>query len=131
MISRKQLARVIADRMNKKSSKALAKEIAHYLLKEKRTSELAPLMRDIAARRAEKGLIEANAVSAHKLSQDVQRALMKLATAEHKDYQRVILNQDRDPALIGGVRLTAIDRELDLSVKNRLRNLTKSINNAK
>ncbi len=128
-ISRKQLAKVIADQMGEKSSKQLAEEVAHYLLKEKRTADLAPLMRDIEALRAQQGLVEANVASAHELGQDIQALLMRLATQDYPEYERVILNQEHDSALVGGLRLTAIDRQVDLSVKNRLRRLVKAREN--
>lgn len=127
--TRKQIAKAAVLRMKSGvSSKKLARELAAYLLAEKRTSDLQPLMRDIIKVRAKLGTIEATAVSANQLSPQVQSALMKMATHGYKDYDHVILNQDRDPALVGGVRLSSIDSELDLSLRSRLKSLTQQTN---
>jgi F0F1-type ATP synthase delta subunit len=122
-VSRQQLAQVIAEQMQKTSIKSLAKEVAAYLLSERRTDELPSLMRDIIKFRSQQGIIEASASSAHELSKEVQSALMKLAVAGHKDYKHVILNQDQDSSLVGGARLSTADFQLDLSVQGRLKHL--------
>ncbi len=122
--SRKQIAGVIASQMDKETMPKLAKETAEYLLRNKRTNELSSLMRDVLAIRAKSGTVEATASSARKLSNEISNVLMKLATEEHPSYERIILNKERDPSLIGGVRLTTIDRQLDLSISGRLNRLT-------
>ena len=128
--SRNQIAKAAVELMNSGiSSSKLSRQLAAYLLSEGRTSELSPLMRDIIKLRSQQGIIEATAVSARELSQQVQRDLMKLAASSHNSYKQVILNQERDPALLGGVRLSSIDSELDLSLASQLNGLTKSINN--
>ena len=128
--SRNQIAKAAVELMNSGiSSSKLSRQLAAYLLSEGRTSELSPLMRDIIKLRSQQGIIEATAVSARELSQQVQRDLMKLAASGHNNYKQVILNQERDPALLGGVRLSSIDSELDLSLASQLNGLTKSINN--
>ena len=128
--SRNQIAKAAVELMNSGiSSSKLSRQLAAYLLSEGRTSELSPLMRDIIKLRSQQGIIEATAVSARELSQQVQRDLMKLAASGHNSYKQVILNQERDPALLGGVRLSSIDSELDLSLASQLNGLTKSINN--
>lgn len=127
-VSRQQLARVIAGQMVKKSVKSLAKEIAAYLLSERRTDELPSLMRDVIKFRSEKeGIVEASANSAHELSKEIQSALMKLTVTEHKDYKHVILNREQDSSLVGGARLTTADFQLDLSVQGRLKPLIKPL----
>lgn len=124
-ISRRELAEVIVDLLDKGMPlNKVARETAAYLLTENRTPELAPLMRDVMDLRTRSGVVEATAVSVHSLNDGVKRELKRLVAAEYGDTRRVLLNEERDPAVIGGVKIMAGELQLDLSVQGKLRHLT-------
>ncbi len=118
-ISRKELAQTIAAMINKGDSKRLPEEIAAYLTRERRVKDLDSLMRDVALiRQQQYGLTEATATSALPLSPEVKRDIKTYLKAD-----KLILNEEQDPALVGGLRLESGDTQLDVSIHNRLRKL--------
>jgi len=120
-IGRKHLAEVIAERtLSVGSSKKLAQEIAAYLLTESRTADLEPLMRDILEYRAGRGQVEATAVSAFALSDEVRQELKSLVKSEYPDAKDIQLHDELDSKTVGGVRLDLPNEQLDLTVRAKL-----------
>jgi len=121
-IPRSQVAPVLAGLTLKPDAdtKQLSREIAAYLLDESRTGELDSLMRDVVASRADEGIVEVTAISAHELSDGVRQDIEKLVREQFKDAKQIIINQRIDVNLIGGVRLELIDRQVDMSIRNKL-----------
>lgn len=120
-IPRTQIAHIVADSsLHGGSTKKLSKEIAAYLLSERRISELASLLRDVQADWAEAGFVEVLAASAHPLTTgvkaDIQRQMKKLFPKA----RRIIVSEVHDPYVIGGVRLNLANQQLDLSVEAKL-----------
>jgi F0F1-type ATP synthase delta subunit len=118
---RTQIAHIVADSaLHGGSTKKLSKEIAAYLLSERRISELASLLRDVQADWAEAGFVEVLASSAHPLTTsvkaDIQRQMKKL----FPNARRIIVSEIHDPYVIGGVRLNLANQQLDLSVEAKL-----------
>jgi F0F1-type ATP synthase delta subunit len=112
---------VIADRtLSRGASKRLSRELAAYLLTERRTGELDSLLRDVQADWAEAGHVEVVATSAFPLTPAVRRDIEKRVKAVYPRAKQVVINEVRDPAVIGGVRLNLPDRQLDLSVRTKL-----------
>lgn len=97
-----------------------AQEVAAYLLDAGRTGELDSLLRDITRYRADHGIIEVTAVSANELSPAVEADVKAQAKALFPSAKQVIINLRRDPAVLGGVRLELVDKQLDLSIRNKL-----------
>lgn len=97
-----------------------SKEIAAYLLDAGRTGELDSLLRDVTRYRADHGIVEVTAVSAYELSPAVLRDVKAQARALHPNAKHIIINQRRDPEILGGVRLELVDKQLDLSIRNKL-----------
>ena len=127
--TRKQLAGAIADLLDKGlSADKIATEVAAYLLAERRTGELAPLMRDVMELRAQRGTIEATATSAFPLETSVKEAIKRLAKQPYPAAKHVVLNETRDPALIGGVIINTGERNLDITIHDRLKHLTQLLN---
>ena len=128
---RHELAQYIADRtMDTKDYKALVREVAAYLLHEKHTDQLASLMRDVLRIRADRGVVEATAVSAHTLSQDVIDDIKDVVKQEFPDAKQIVVSTRIEPDLVGGVLLELPDEQLDLTVRRKLatfRHLTDAI----
>ena len=118
---RTRIAQVVADRTLKTGvSKRLAREVAAYLLSEHRTAELDSIVRDVQADWAEAGQVEVIAASAHPLSASVQADIKQKVRQMYPGAKRIIVTEAYDPAVIGGVRLSLADRQLDLSVEAKL-----------
>lgn len=124
-ISRRQLAGVLNNMLQDgQPIKKIIEQAAAYLLLERRTKELPSLVRDIMAIRAESGIVEATAISARELQGKIRTELEKLIKENYPNAIKVLLHEELDPAVIGGVRVTAPGLQLDLTVQNRLKSLT-------
>lgn len=120
-VPRPQIASVLVKKLAKSpSEKHLANEIAAYLLEENRTGELDSLLRDVINLRAENGLVEVTAVSTHELS-PAATSLVELEVKRlYPAASKVIVSERIDLGQIGGVRLEFPDKQLDLSIRNKL-----------
>lgn len=121
---RTRIARVVADKTLQGGKTGLPKrfvrELAAYLLSERRTGELSSIMRDIQADWAEAGRVEVIASSAHPLSAAVKADVVREMKRLYPSAKEIAVTEQRDPAVIGGVRLNLADRQLDLSIEAKL-----------
>lgn len=127
-LTRTRLAALIAERAGSGlSAKQLSREIAAYLLSEGRTSELDSILRDLMQYRADHGIVEAIGVSAHPLSEQVRQDIAAVARELFPQAQQIIVSEEHDDSVIGGVRVEFANQQLDLSVRaklNQFRQLT-------
>ncbi|HVW23549.1 MAG TPA: F0F1 ATP synthase subunit delta [Candidatus Saccharimonadales bacterium] len=124
---RTRIASVVADRSLKGSDKRLSREVAAYLLDERRVNELDSLLRDIQADWAEQGYVEVLAASAHELSSATLSEIKSQVKELYPAAKQIIVTPVHDPSVIGGVRLRLAEQQLDLSVEaklNRFKQLT-------
>jgi F0F1-type ATP synthase delta subunit len=118
---RTRIARVIADQSLKSGvSRKLAREIAAYLMSEHRTSEVDSIVRDVQADWAEAGQVEVIVSSAHPLTAAARTEARQQAKRLYPKAKRIVVTENIDPGLIGGVRLSFADRQLDLSLRSKL-----------
>ena len=110
----------MAQRTATVNSKQLAKDIAGYLLAEKRTADLDSLMRDIQQIRADQGIVEVNAITSHELSSSSITEIKSTIKKNYPNAKTIIVNPVIDPDIVGGVRLTLANEQLDLSVRSKL-----------
>ncbi|MEO8105171.1 MAG: F0F1 ATP synthase subunit delta [Candidatus Saccharibacteria bacterium] len=103
--------------------KGLSGEIAAYLLDERRTGELDSLIRDIMQYRADHGIVEVVAVTAHPLNAAVRVDIEKQVKHLYPAATMVVIAERHDKRVIGGVRLELANQQLDLSVRNKLNHL--------
>lgn len=100
----------------------LARSVAAYLVEQKRTKELDKVLRELAKLRYERdGLLEIVATSKHELSEPTKKAISQIFETKNS---KVI--EQRDDDLVGGVRIQALDKWLDLSIRGRLNQLKNS-----
>jgi F0F1-type ATP synthase delta subunit len=119
--SRTRIAHIVADRaLSGGSKKRLSQEVAAYLLSERRVGDLDSLLRDVQADWAEAGFVEVLAASAHPLSAAVKVDIEKRIKPLYPNAKRVIVTEVHDPAVIGGVRLSLANQQLDLSIEAKL-----------
>ncbi len=118
---RHRIANTVADHtLDKGVSKDYARELAAYLLAERRVGELDSLLRDIQAAWADKGYVEVLARSAHPLTAEVKDGIAARVKALHPEAKKVVVTEVTDPTVVGGVRIDLANQQLDLSVKAKL-----------
>ena len=118
---RTDISKTISDRTLKGGSlDELSREVAAYLLKERRVNELDSLMRDVQADRAEAGIVEVIASSAHALDAGTKADIAKQIKAIYPSAKQIIVTEAHDSGIIGGVRLSLANQQLDLSVEAKL-----------
>jgi F0F1-type ATP synthase delta subunit len=129
-VPRTKLAQAIADRTLKTgASKRLSREVAAYLLHERRVNELDSVLRDVQADWAAAGFVEVIASSAHPLTAAAKADITRQVKRLYPTAKRIIVTEVHDPAVIGGVRLNVANRQLDLSVEAKL-NMFKQLTTA-
>jgi F0F1-type ATP synthase delta subunit len=115
------MAQVIADTTLKRGvDKNLSREIAAYLLSERRVSDLSSLTRDIQDMWANAGHVEVLASSTYPLSGEIKLHIEKIIKDVYPDAKEIVVTEVHDPAIIGGVRLNLANQQLDLSIKAKL-----------
>lgn len=115
------LAKAIASRtIDLRDEKLLAREIAAYLLLERRTSELESILRDIMQYRSDHGVLEAEIVTAHNPGAHVAVEVKRLLKSAYPSAKTIHLANRQDPALIGGLRVDMANQQLDLSIQAKL-----------
>ena len=132
---RHQVAAALAKRsLGSVNEPKFAKEIAAYLLTERRTSELNSLLRDVMQYRADKGIVEVTAHSAHPLTAGVRADIDKQIRTLYTTAKTVIIIERHDPSVVGGIRLELANQQLDLTVRaklNRFKQLTSQTSQGK
>jgi F0F1-type ATP synthase delta subunit len=94
--------------------------VAAYLLSEGRTAELEPLLRDIMQYRANHGIVEVVAVTAFELNDSVRSDIEKQVKSVFPDAKTIIISQEIQPDVVGGLRLELPNQQLDVSVRAKL-----------
>lgn len=118
---RTKIASTIATRTLKDgASSQLAKEVAAYLLAENRVGELESVLRDVQVDWANNGYVEVLASAAHPLDADVKAKITKQVQALYPSAKQIVVTEVLDPRVVGGVRLSLANQQLDLSVEAKL-----------
>lgn len=118
---RTRIAQVIADRTLKSGADdRLVREVAAYVLSERRVGELNSLLRDVQEDWAQAGQVEVLASSAYPLSAEVRNEIKSQIRTLYPNATRIIVTEVHDPEVIGGVRLRLANQQLDLSVEAKL-----------
>lgn len=125
---RHQIAAALAQRsLGSVNTAEFANEIAAYLLTARRTNELNSLLRDVSQYRADHGVVEVMALSAHPITKSVRTDIEQQVRALYPSAKTVIVTERHDATVVGGVRLEFANQQLDLSVRaklNRFKQLT-------
>lgn len=124
MSNRKELVAAIGTLLEtSKDSKQLAKAIAAYLQDTRQTKDVGSILRDIEAMRLNKdGILEVHVTSARPVSDTTLKSIKALF-----DAKIIIIHEEHDPSLLGGVKVRAHDQRLDYSVRTRLQRLKAGI----
>lgn len=120
-VSRTRLAAIITDLAARPiGTKPLSREIAAYLLTEGRTGELDSIMRDVMQCRVDQGVVEVVATDARPVSSRAKQDITNLVRARFPQAKQIIISEELDPTIIGGVQLELANQQLDLSVRAKL-----------
>lgn len=118
---RARIASAVADAtLARDAGRAYAKEVAAYLLAERRVGELDSLLRDVQADWVRKGHVEVLARSAHPLTDVVKSDIAVRVGTLFPRADKVVVTEVADPGVIGGVQIQLADRQLDLSIEGKL-----------
>jgi F0F1-type ATP synthase delta subunit len=124
-LSRRKLAMNAASRLaNGEPKDGVLRDVAAYLIESGRKREADLVVRDIEAMMLGEGTALATVTSARPLSTDSRRALESFVEQSGPAIERVILREQIDESLIGGVKLELPGSQLDTSVKAKLDKIT-------
>lgn len=131
-VSHRQLAEIIGKLTHDTHDvKTLATEIAAYLISEKKVASLNSIVRDIMQYRADNGVVEATAVSAHQLENSVISDIQEILKANFPATKMISVNEQIDSSVVGGVRIDFANEMLDMTTKskmNKFKRLTGAVN---
>lgn len=119
-VPRSELVPILAKLSSKLPAKKFANEVASYLLTNNRTGELDSLARDLVTFRAEKGVVEVTAVSAHTLATSSTKEISQKVKQLYPAAKQIIVNQRIDESQVGGIRLELPEHQLDLTIRGKL-----------
>ncbi len=120
-LSRRKLADQAARRIAAGESKTVVlKELAAYLIDTGRKSEAGLLVRDIETALVARGIVVGTVVSARPLTAEAKKSIDSFVKHHYADVKSVVLRERVDESVIGGVRLELADRQLDVTVANKL-----------
>jgi F-type H+-transporting ATPase subunit delta len=115
---------VLAMLENGQNPAKVSNALASYLIDERRSRELDSIIRDLETLRYRRnGILEATVVSATELDLSIDQTIKDLLAAK-----QVHLHHHLNPDLVGGVRVNALDKQLDLSIRAKLKHLKSASN---
>lgn len=114
---------LLADLTVGKSTQDISRSLAAYLIEERRMGDLSTILRDIERQLLQQdGKLYVQAETAHSLSAQQSAEIQKIFMAQ-TGAKQVIIQETINPDVIGGVRLTTADHQLDLTVRRQLQRL--------
>lgn len=118
-----EIARGFVAQLDSVGVKKATKQLAAFIYENRMHSQLDLLFTSIQAEyQRVYGIVEASVVSAHTLTGSVQKQLESIIAAR-TGAKKVLLHERIDESVLGGVKVSAPDMELDLTVKTKLARL--------
>jgi len=116
-LSRRKIAVFVTNKILAGNHQALEvmRELAAYLVTERRTRELDLIVRDIEAMLADSGVIVADVASARPLSDAMKAEVTAMLGATS-----VQLRESVDEALLGGIRIDTPGKRFDGTIRHKL-----------
>lgn len=122
-LSRRKLAAFCAEELVKGHD--ITKQLAAYLVESRRTREYELIARDIESALAERGILVADIATATGLSATSRRAI-EAFLASRTSAQKIVLREEVDATLLGGVKVAIPGNELDATLRHKLNQLKAS-----
>jgi F0F1-type ATP synthase delta subunit len=115
-VTLKQLAVVTVDALEKgQSVDKVAKQLAGLLIAERRSRDIAGLVRAVEKEFDRRGKVQVTVTSANKVDDATMSKLAQALDVKNPYFYEVI-----DQSVIGGVKASSLDKEIDLTVKGKL-----------
>ena len=123
-LSNRRLARGFVEQIvDGRSPKTVISQLAAVIVESKRVGELDLILNDISSEfEKQSSVTNANVYSAHDLTTALRVDIAKLIK-QTTGAKEVNIIETVEPSLLGGVRIETPDREIDLSVKNKLKSM--------
>lgn len=119
-LDRISIAQGFVARLDKVGAKKATKELAALLVDQRLHSQVEDILVDISKVYAQvHGIIDAEARTAYPLSDGLKKELIE-RVKQSTGAKTVILHEEIDESLLGGVIVSAPDMELDLSLRSKL-----------
>lgn len=119
--SRRQLANYAAEQILD-NNKNIALELTSYLYETNRIKEVDSLIRDIDTALAEKGVINAEISSHHRLDNSTRENL-KAVLSKHYGSDSINIDESIDASLLGGIKIKTACEEFDGSLRYKINRL--------
>lgn len=125
-LSRRKITNYIADQLvDGCNKKELVKQLASYLVDNKRTSELELIVRGVEYELKNRGIVLARITSAFDLAASMKDTITKLVKDE-TGAEHVQLSQFVDPSVLGGIKLDLPGQQYDGTIARKLLTLRTS-----
>lgn len=125
-ISVQQLAVYAVNQLEAGADSALvARKLASFLLENRQSRDMPRVMRAVEAELNRRGSDQVTITSAHAVSSEVKQQLAAILGAKKPVFNEVI-----DASVIGGVKASAGETEIDLTVRGRLNRFKANIINS-
>lgn len=96
-------------------SEMVARQLASYLLENRQSREVTKVLRAIEMELNNRGQSQVEITSVNVVSEEVKIALASLLDAENP-----VFSETTDPSVIGGVKARSGEKQIDLTVRNKL-----------
>jgi len=120
-ISRKRIARYVADCLIDGKNNDVLKQVAAYVIEHKRLREVELIIRDIHAEFEARGVVLAEITTANQLDDELRDQIKQLVGGD-----RVELIERLDNDALGGMAVETPTRRLDATLRRRLITLRES-----
>ncbi len=122
---RVKLAKYIAEHLDDNN---LSDQVAGYLIDCGKVSELDSLLRDVMEIRAEdQGIMELVATTAHSLNAESRKSVEALVKSKFSATKEVVIHENIDKSVIGGVDLDFANANLNMTVRAKLNKLKEAV----
>lgn len=120
-ISNRHIAQaVLIDIQSGKDTSAVVASLAAYLVAERRSKDAEAVGRELERLLGANGQVELNVTTAHGLSAELKETVTKMFS---EGSSKVIINEQQDPAVLGGVLVESGEKRLDLTVRRQIQRL--------
>lgn len=107
-------------------SPALARQLAAYLLEERRSRDMSAVMRAIDKELSRRGSDQVVITSAHETSLEVKKQISELLGVKNPIFSEVI-----DRRVIGGIKAESGEKQIDLTVQAKLQRFKAAVMRSK
>jgi F-type H+-transporting ATPase subunit delta len=124
-LSRRKITSYVAEQLAA-GTKQVIKQLAAFLIDNRRTKELELIVRDVEYELVRRGVVLARITSAHELTTATQTAINALIK-DQTGAKTIQLQQFIDPGVLGGVKIDIPGQQIDTTIVRRLTTLRTNV----